>query len=87
MVPVYNGWHYFKNNKGLVTGIVLCGFGFGAFVFNFVSTALVNPNKKEAGDDGFFEPDVANNVPKMIRVMTYCWTGLSIVSILLFFPY
>ena len=86
VVPVYNGWQYFKNNKGLVTGIVLCGFGFGAFVFNFISTAIVNPNKEEAVD-GLFSPEVANNVPKMIRTMVYCWIGLAVVSIALFFPY
>ena len=44
IIPVYNCWKYFPNNKGLASGIVLAGYGFGAFVFNFVSTAVVNPN-------------------------------------------
>ena len=30
--------------KGLVNGIVLAGFGGGAFIFNQIQTAYVNPN-------------------------------------------
>ena len=86
MVPVYSGWLYFKENKGLVTGIVLCGFGFGAFIFNMISTAIVNPNNASSVD-GVFPPEVANNVPMMIRVLVMCWAALSILSVFLFFPY
>ena len=32
-IPIYNSWKHFPDHKGLVTGIVLCGFGFGSFVF------------------------------------------------------
>ncbi|CDW86897.1 major facilitator superfamily protein [Stylonychia lemnae] len=86
VVPVYSGWRYFKDNKGLVTGIVLCGFGFGAFFFNLISTAVVNPKGLDS-KDGLFPAEVANNVPKMIRVLTICWACISAISILLFFPY
>jgi MFS transporter, OFA family, oxalate/formate antiporter len=65
----------------------VAGFGFGAFVFNFVSTAIVNPNHQEAGDNGYFSPEVANNVPKMIRILCVCWLSLSIVGIAMIFPY
>jgi hypothetical protein len=50
-----------------VGGIVLAGFGFGAFIFNFVSTAIVNPNHAEPDPvTGLFPLEVAENVPKMI---------------------
>lgn len=65
----------------------MAGFGFGAFVFNFVSTAIVNPNHIEAGDNGYFPLEVADNVPKMIRVLCVCWLGLSIIGIAMIFPY
>ena len=29
--------------RGLVSGLVVAGFGFGSFVFNFVQLSLVNP--------------------------------------------
>lgn len=44
IVPIYSCWKYFPHNKGLVSGIILCGFGLSSFIFNFVSTALANPH-------------------------------------------
>jgi OFA family oxalate/formate antiporter-like MFS transporter len=43
-VPVMCGWEWFPNNKGLVSGTVVAGYGFGAFIFGFVSTAIANPD-------------------------------------------
>jgi MFS transporter, OFA family, oxalate/formate antiporter len=86
-VPIYNGWRYYPNNKGLVSGIVLAGFGFGPFVFNYVSTALINPDNIEANAAGFFPPEVANNVPGSIRILCICWASIAVVGILMIFPY
>ncbi len=65
----------------------MAGFGFGAFVFNFVASAIVNPNHVEADPNGYFPIEVADNVPLMIRVLTLCWLSISIFGILLIFPY
>jgi len=43
-VPIMCGWEWFPNNKGLVSGLIVGGYGFGAFIFGFVSTAIANPN-------------------------------------------
>jgi hypothetical protein len=43
-IPLMCGWEWMPNNKGLVSGIILCGFGFGSFIFGFVAMAIVNPN-------------------------------------------
>lgn len=32
--PMVNGWKWFPNKKGLVSGAVVAGFGSGGFVFN-----------------------------------------------------
>ena len=42
-VPILCAWEWFPSRKSLVSGIILAGYGFGAFLFGFVSTALVNP--------------------------------------------
>ena len=66
----------------------MAGFGFGAFIFNFISTAIVNPRHEEPDPvTGLFPLDVAENVPKMIRILCACWLGLSIVGILTIFPF
>ena len=33
MVPLICGWEYFPKKRGLVTGIVISAYGFGAFGF------------------------------------------------------
>jgi OFA family oxalate/formate antiporter-like MFS transporter len=47
LVPVIIAWEYFPNNKGMVSGIIFGGHGFGAFVFGLISFAIVNPNNTE----------------------------------------
>ena len=43
ITPVHHGWMYFPNNPGLVSGIIIAGFGAGPLMSNFVATALINP--------------------------------------------
>ena len=48
MVPVHHGWLWFPNRPGLISGLIICGFGFGALIFNTVSRILVNPDDESA---------------------------------------
>ena len=36
------GW--FPNHKGKSVGVTVGGFGLGALVFNYITTAVINPN-------------------------------------------
>jgi len=42
-VPLVCGWEYFPSRKGLVTGIVISAYGFGAFGFGLLAVWIVNP--------------------------------------------
>ncbi len=44
LVPILCGWEWFPLHKGLVSGLILSGYGLGGFIFGFISTKLVNPN-------------------------------------------
>jgi MFS family permease len=68
ILPVNTAWAYFPDNIGLASGIVISGFGFGAFFFNFISTAIANPwNDKPLDDKSGRYPDrVGQNVPIML---------------------
>jgi len=46
--PLMCGWEFLPTRRGFVSGIIIGGFGFGTFIFSLISTALVNPNNKEA---------------------------------------
>ena len=34
MVPIHHAWLFFPKNAGLISGIILAGYGFGAFIFD-----------------------------------------------------
>lgn len=80
--PVICAWEWFPNNKGRVSGLVLGAFGFGAFIFNFITTGLVNPDNLKPLDDEYFPVEVAERVPKMFRVCLFIWSALTAISIL-----
>ena len=43
-VPIVCGWEWFPENKGLISGLTLAGFGFGASIFGYITTAIANPD-------------------------------------------
>ena len=85
MVPMNHGWLWFPERPGLISGIIIGGFGIGTFVFNFVCTAIVNPNN-EKEVDGRFPEDVNERVPRMLLTLTISCILISVASVLLIFP-
>ena len=82
-------WEWFPHKKGFVTGLTLGGYGFGSFMFTLISTKLVNPNGDNAThkDNGvnYFEKDIADRVPYMLRTLVYIWTGMVVVAVIMIF--
>ena len=86
--PILCAWEWFPDRKGLISGLIIGAFGFGAFFFSFLSTAIANPNNVSAAviegsgnPDKFFPPEVANRVPYMLRICLSCWALLCLVAI------
>ncbi|OMJ67948.1 hypothetical protein SteCoe_34749 [Stentor coeruleus] len=79
----------FPERKGLITGIVAGSFAVGAFVFNFVATAIVNPSNikpyertvSNGNKEKFFEKSIAENVPKMFLILGSIYTVLLTISL------
>ena len=80
-------WEWLPSRRGLASGIILCGFGFGSFIFGFISTALVNPNNEspveQPDGDKLYSYEVAENVPSMLRYLSAMWVVLGIFGIIL----
>jgi len=74
MVPMILGWEYFPQKRGLVSGLIVLGFGFGSFIFGFISLAVANPDNEnptfKVQGGKIFSPDspISSNAPKMLRV-------------------
>lgn len=88
--PIMCGWEWFPENKGLISGLVVAGFGFGAFIFGFISTGIVNPNNLKANKpfvhdgtiDKIFPFEVAMRVPHMFRICLIFWSVFALIAIL-----
>lgn len=46
MIPLMCGWDHFPERRGMVSGIIIGGFGFASFFFDMISTSIVNPEDK-----------------------------------------
>ena len=80
--PMVAGWKWMPNQKGLVSGIILTGFGAGGFFFNLIGTHLVNPNSLDVVN-GKFPDEVYNSFPSMLRKLALIYAGLQLVGALL----
>ncbi|XP_076453917.1 apicoplast pyruvate carrier 1-like isoform X2 [Babylonia areolata] len=73
-VPLAVGMRWLPNRKGLVNGCVVAGFGGGAFIFNLVQTAFINPENKPPdtnvhGEMYFSQEDILQRVPYTFLVL------------------
>jgi hypothetical protein len=80
---------HMPGRKGVVSGFVICGFGFGGFFFGIISRHLCNPDnlrpvKTETsnGVENLFGPEVSERVPQMIRSLCIVWIGLFVFGLL-----
>ena len=85
MVPMQHGWLWFPERPGLISGIIIGGFGIGTFVFSLVTKAIVNPDNAEPVD-GKYPDSVDENVPKMMLTLCFSCMAIAAASFCLIFP-
>jgi MFS family permease len=65
--------------KGIISGILLSGLGFGAFTWNMIATFYINPTNKSTGKNGEnLDEEEYNRVPSLFLLLG------AIYSVLLF---
>ncbi|KAL4470902.1 hypothetical protein ABPG72_005936 [Tetrahymena utriculariae] len=92
IVPIYMGYLYYPNYRGLVSGINTCGCALCSFLFGILFTQLVNPDGllQNSNSDGYsyFDGDsisVAQNVPETLRKIGYIFLSVSVCASFLVF--
>nr|XP_006819140.1 PREDICTED: uncharacterized protein LOC100370263 [Saccoglossus kowalevskii] len=88
--PLAASMRWFPDKKGLVSGFIVAGFGFGAFIFNFVQTAFINPgnlapNATTAGDDDlyFWQDSILDLTPYVFILLGAIYFTMQIISAIL----
>lgn len=86
MVAVHHGWLWFPNNAGLVSGIILAGFGVGGLIFDNVFTHVINPdNLPKDSATGLYDQSVNDRFIKTWRLLVACWFVLQLAGVFLVF--
>jgi len=82
--PLGVAMRWFPKSKGLVNGIIVGGFGLGAFIFNQIQTAYLNPTNKDLDDGQYFSDDkILNRVPSVFLMLGSVYTIVQFMSVLL----
>jgi len=85
--PISAAVKWLPQHKGLVTGIIVGGFGCGAFVFGIIATSIVNPRHESVNTSGpdknYYSPDseVVGNVPAMYEALTIVYAVFLLAGI------
>ena len=77
---------WYPRKKGLVNGIIVGGFGMGAFIFNTVQTSYLNPLNLSPEDHGYFsvgQNDILQRVPSVFLLLGSLYTAIQLVAVLL----
>eukprot|EP00036_Acanthoecidae_sp_10tr_P015247 CAMPEP_0206290826 /NCGR_PEP_ID=MMETSP0106_2-20121207/2815_1 /ASSEMBLY_ACC=CAM_ASM_000206 /TAXON_ID=81532 /ORGANISM="Acanthoeca-like sp., Strain 10tr" /LENGTH=423 /DNA_ID=CAMNT_0053721389 /DNA_START=143 /DNA_END=1410 /DNA_ORIENTATION=- len=83
--PFVAAGRFFPTKTGLVNGLVVAGFGCGAFVFDQVQTAYINPEHDKpacSGDDkGYFIDDkLLDRVPTVFLLLAAIYVAMQVVG-------
>ena len=65
MIPVHYGWLWFPESPGLVSGLIIGGFGLGALLFDNISTLIINPDNLNTNDFNYNDV-ITSNFTKML---------------------
>ncbi|XP_077981870.1 apicoplast pyruvate carrier 1-like isoform X2 [Glandiceps talaboti] len=88
MPPMACAMRWFPKKKGVACGMIVAGFGGGAFIFNQVQTAFINPDnlsplESPSGEKYFNQKELLDRVPYCFLLMGGCYAALQIVGCLL----
>ncbi len=84
MVPVHHGWLWFPESPGLVSGLVIGGFGLGALVFNNVSTLIINPDNLKSTEVDY-DKIISGRFVKMLHYLLLSYALLALLGVALIF--
>ena len=85
LVPIHHAWLFFPERPGLISGIIIAGFGAGPLIFDNLATAYINPHNKKT-ENGHYPPEVNARFIHMMWILISCWFCLMIIGAATIFP-
>ena len=82
--PILCGFRHFKQNKGIVTGVITTGTGAGPFLAGLIATTFVNSENYPVDSfTGLYDPNaspVVSRVPSMFRILGIMYAVIGFVG-------
>ena len=81
------GWSHLPERKGLVSGAIISGYGFGGFVFGMLCQELCNPDSLQYVMDPesgrrYLPIEVGNRVPDALHYLCLVWAAQILFGLL-----
>lgn len=86
MASIVAAQKWFPQAKGIVTGIIVGGFGLGGLIFTWLQTKYMNPNNVSPDCDGFFPETVFIRTPHLFLYMGAIFTVVQTIGCIIAFP-
>lgn len=86
-------WKYFPAKKGILSGVILCCFGMGSFIWTFIAESLINPDGDKVQSEGdyknYYSPEskACTYITKFWLLMFFISIGFTVIVGLLSFDY
>jgi len=84
---IKNCWQYFPNNKALINGIILTGFGISSSFYSFMADIIINYEKEPTNKEGYYSITISNNLITFLKFNLYTIIFLGSIAIILSFPF
>ena len=85
MVPIHHGWLWFPERPGLISGIIIGGFGVSGIIFDNLFTKMINPDNISIDADGLYPDSVNERFEKSYLTLIFCWMAISATGSALIF--
>ncbi|KZS10578.1 Uncharacterized protein APZ42_024877 [Daphnia magna] len=84
MSPIAAAMRWFPDNQhGMVNGVIIAGYGMGAFVFNLIQIAYVNPENIPADSTGYFaDENVLMRVPGLFVFLGCIYLAIQLFAVI-----
>lgn len=81
MTPIHQGWAWFPGRGGLVSGIIIGGFGFGPLIFDNIITRTINPENLPVDlSTGYYDQSVDDRFLFTWRIVIASWFLLAVIG-------
>ena len=78
MLPLVCCWEWYPDNKGLITGVIVCAYGLSSLIFAPIIMSIINPENLSPSiivnhDLTLFDDHVSANFPNALRYAIRIW--------------